>query len=109
MSYTTLPDAGLAPGFYQQLPAGTTGWQNAPVPGWGINPFRAGPRRIGVGESPIFARAHAVPWNDAVLPRYTPVAAVDVPMNGGTVALAAAAGIMLGMGFAWGWFTRKKG
>jgi len=35
---------------YHELPAGTPGWQDAPVPGWGANPFRAGPVRVGVGQ-----------------------------------------------------------
>jgi hypothetical protein len=34
---------------YRTQPAGTPGWQMAPVPGWGINPLRAGPQRVGVG------------------------------------------------------------
>lgn len=38
MSYYELPDNA-----WQVLPAGTPGWQFAPVPGWGMNPFRAGP------------------------------------------------------------------
>lgn len=28
------------------------GWQHVPVPGWGVNPAVAGPRRIGVGQAP---------------------------------------------------------
>lgn len=34
---------------YQPPPPATPGWQQAPVPGWGMNPFRAGPPRVGVG------------------------------------------------------------
>jgi hypothetical protein len=36
---------------YHELPAGTPGWQFAPVPGWGKNPLRAGPARVGVGAA----------------------------------------------------------
>lgn len=44
MSYYAMDRA-----MYQSSPAGTPGWQQGPVPGWGINPFRAGPARVGVG------------------------------------------------------------
>lgn len=47
-SYYALPQDA-----YQVPNPGTPGWQLAPVPGWGINPFVAGPRRVavhGVGE-----------------------------------------------------------
>jgi len=50
MSYYTLPNNGLSKSYYQQWEPGTPGWQSAPVPGWGMNPLRAGPRRIGVGD-----------------------------------------------------------
>jgi len=39
----------VTPDMYQPPPAGTPGWQMAPVPGWGINPWRAGPARVGMG------------------------------------------------------------
>lgn len=28
---------------------GTPGWQDAPVPSWGVNPLNAGPPRVGIG------------------------------------------------------------
>jgi len=34
---------------YSMTDPGTPGWQFAPVPGWGMNPAAAGPRRVGVG------------------------------------------------------------
>jgi hypothetical protein len=34
---------------YSMTDPGTPGWQFAPVPGWGVNPAAAGPRRVGVG------------------------------------------------------------
>jgi len=37
---------------YRPPPAATPGWQFAPVPGWGTNPLRAGPERVGVGCLP---------------------------------------------------------
>lgn len=40
---------GMDSAMYQQLPPATPGWQFAPVPGWGTNPLRAGPERVGVG------------------------------------------------------------
>lgn len=102
MSYYSLPNKGMWPGYYQQLPAWTVGAQQAPVPGWGKNPHRAGPPRVGVGA------AYAVPWNDAVLPRYVPVGATAGEATYGHVAGAGAGGIILGLGFAWLWFGRKK-
>ncbi len=35
---------------YSMTNPGTPGWQFAPVPGWGVNPAAAGPRRVGVGQ-----------------------------------------------------------
>lgn len=107
MSYQALPNNGLYPTFYQQLPVGTPGWQQAPVPGWGMNPFRAGPSRVGVGATPGSVR-----WNDAVLPRYTPVGAAEgstyTDLTWGHVAGGAAGGIVLGLAFGYVWFGRKK-
>jgi len=39
----------VTPSMYANLPAATPGWEDAPVPGWGTNPLRAGPERIAVG------------------------------------------------------------
>jgi len=51
MSYYDTPESQ----YYVMPPAGTPGWQFAPVPGWGINPLRAGPARVGVGCLPCAA------------------------------------------------------
>lgn len=111
MSYYQLPKQGMSPGYYQQLPAGTPGWQDAPVPGWGINPLRAGPRRVGVGAyaSPVYS--DNVPQNSAVLPHYVPIGAdaASEQTTYGVVALAAAGGIVAGLSFGWLWFGKRKG
>ncbi len=39
----------VTPRMYQSPAAATPGWEQAPVPGWGTNPMRAGPPRVGVG------------------------------------------------------------
>lgn len=44
MSYWNVPKRD-----YIMRPEGTPGWEDAPVPGWGANPYRAGPARVGVG------------------------------------------------------------
>lgn len=82
---------GMTNEMYQTLPAGTPGWELAPVPGWGMNPERSGP--------PVLA------MNGSVLPRYTPVDALgedsEESANQGYIAIAAASGLVLGMFFAW--------
>ena len=104
MSYYELPNDGLSPGYYQNLPAGTPGWQDAPVPGWGINPLRAGPRRVGVG-----AYNDDVPWNSAGLPRYAAIGALAANDPAwGYIAGAGAGGIVVGLTFGWLWGQRKK-
>lgn len=105
MSYYQLPKQGLSPGYYQQLPPGTPLWQEAPVPGWGINPLRAGPQRVGVG-----VYSDNVPLNSAVLPQYVPigVSAATEQTTYGAVALGVAGGIILGLAFGWLWFGNKK-
>ena len=72
MSLYTVPKS-----FYHEMDAGTPGWQFAPVPGWGINPYRAGPARIGVG-------AAGDQYNETTW---------------GHVALVAAGALVLGVGF----------
>lgn len=62
-SYWNVPDSD-----YHELPVGTPGWQDAPVPGWGINPLRAGPMRVGIG-----ALEGGIWDEDGPLPRYTPI------------------------------------
>lgn len=87
----------VAPSMYKTLPAGTPGWDLAPVPGWGANPERSGP--------PVLA------MNGSVLPRYTPVDALgedsEEAATQGYIALAAAGGLFLGMFLAWAfWFNQ---
>jgi len=97
---------GVSNDMYQVPPAGTPGWNLAPVPGWGTNPLRAGPPRIGVGCS--------VRLNDAVLPRYVPVG--DDGYEGdkyvqytlGHVSFAATGGIILGMLFHYLWTRHNE-
>lgn len=114
MSYYMMPSNGLSPGYYQQLPPGTPGWQDAPVPGWGMNPLRAGPPRVGVGATPgcgsCGAYSDDVPLNSFVLPHYAPIGAdaASEQTSYGVVALGIAGGIALGLAFAWLWFGSKK-
>lgn len=115
MSYYQMPNNGLSAGYYQQLPVGTPLWQEAPVPGWGVNPMRAGPERVGVGAyatptcGPCGAYSDDVPLNSAVLPRYAPIGAdaSSEQTTYGMVALAAAGSIVLGLAFGWLWFANK--
>jgi hypothetical protein len=111
MSLYHVPDS-----FYRMLPEGTPGWQFAPVPGWGANPLRAGPPRVGVGaDEPVTidtgrphwhmggrilaqddvlpkyaALAGSIPWQDAVLPKY---AAISDPGLAGCGACAGCCGV----------------
>lgn len=76
--------------FYRPPPAGTPGWQEAPVPGWGINPLRAGPRRVGVGaDEPVTIdvwrpgldryMGGGIPEQNRVLPHYAALAGGGIP------------------------------
>jgi hypothetical protein len=119
--------------FYEELPAETPFWQQAPVPGWGKNPMRAGPRRVGIGAdtepvtidpwAPDFVRARfGIPGEDRVLPRYVPVgmsgcgcgplsaAEEDVykQTTWGHVALAASGGIVFGLLAMYLYMASKK-
>ena len=119
----------VVPSDYHEGPAGTPGWADAPVPGWGINPFRAGPVRVGVGMFGLglgqigdYYRPGGVPGNDLVLPRYAPLGGcgcgVGMPFGAvedqyretswGTVMLAGAGGIALGVLFGFAWWQRPK-
>jgi len=111
----------VVPSDYHEAPAGTPGWADAPVPGWGINPFRAGPVRVGVGQVGDYYRPGSVPGNDLVLPRYSPLAGCGcgLPMGAvaadqyketswGTVMLAGSAGIGLGILFGFAWWKGPK-
>lgn len=85
MSYYNTPESQ-----YYVLPQeGTPGWQFAPVPGWGKNPLRAGPPRVGVGDSPDGLGAEGDQYVEATM---------------GHVALAGAGGMIVGaiLGFAAG-------
>ncbi len=100
MSYYALPNDGMFPGYYEPIDPGTPGWQDAPVPGWGANPLRSGPDRVGVGSS--------IPLEDAVLPEYARVGELPGSKDPawGLVAGAGAGGILLGLAF--GWMNWKK-
>ena len=82
---------------YQAPPAGTPGWQLAPVPGWGMNPYRAGP--------PVLAT------NGSILPRYTPVQGLgdsEQAANEGYIALSAALGLFTGWFLCWAYHYNQK-
>jgi hypothetical protein len=74
MSYVALPNAGMAPYFYQTVDP-YMGPGEAPVPGWGINPLSSGPgyARIGVGTY-----SDNIPLESAVLPRYAAIGEIDM-------------------------------
>jgi hypothetical protein len=110
-SYYQVPQS-----FYRDIPAETPGWQNAPVPGWGINPLRSGPRRVGVGGC-VGCIDEGFDEPDNSLPQYAAVGGCGPCGCGGGcgmgaaeedqykettwghVALAAAGGIIAGMLF----------
>jgi hypothetical protein len=99
MSYWNVPDQD-----YHELPVATPFWQSAPVPGWGKNPLRAGPRRVGIGGG--------IWEEDAFLPHYMSIgedpAASYRETSYGVVALSGAGGIMLGILFGYAWWGMKK-
>ena len=99
MSYNNVPDSD-----YHELAVATPGWQSAPVPGWGINPLRAGPPRVGIGGG--------IPGEDDFLPRFAPLGAdpesAYKETSWGVVAGAAALGIGLGVLFGYAWWGKKK-
>lgn len=99
MSYWNVPDAD-----YHELAVATPGWQSAPVPGWGINPLRAGPMRVGLGGG--------IPGEDNFLPRWTALGAdpedAYKETSWGVVAGAAALGIGLGILFGYARWGRRK-
>jgi hypothetical protein len=121
LSYWNIP-----PSDYFEAPAGTPGWQMAPVPGWGINPLRAGPYRVGIGALGDMFERGSIPCEDDFLPRWAPMAGLghcgqcgDFSGLGadasayretswGMVSLSGAGGILLGVLFGYGWWGTKK-
>jgi hypothetical protein len=101
MSFWNVPDAD-----YHELAVATPGWQNAPVPGWGINPLRAGPMRVGIGLG------QSIPGEDDFLPHWAALGAdpeaTYKETSWGVVAGAAALGIGLGLLFGYAWWGKKK-
>jgi len=101
MSFWNVPDAD-----YVELAVATPGWQNAPVPGWGINPLRAGPPRVGIGLG------QSIPGEDDFLPHWAALGADPEAAyhetSWGVVAGAAALGIGVGLLFGYGWWGQKK-
>jgi hypothetical protein len=101
MSFWNVPDAD-----YHELAVATPGWQNAPVPGWGINPLRAGPMRVGIGLG------QSIPGEDDFLPHWAALGAdpeaTYKETSWGVVAGAAALGIGLGLLFGYAWWGQKK-
>lgn len=101
-SYYEVPSS-----FYQPPPVGTPGWQHAPVPGWGINPLRAGPARVGVGSEQMLRYyrerrgTSGCGCGDATTDQY-------LTMTAGHVALAGAGGIALGMLFMYIWQAQRR-
>jgi hypothetical protein len=101
MSFWNVPDSD-----YVELAVATPGWQTAPVPGWGINPLRAGPMRVGIGLG------QSIPGEDDFLPHWAALGAdpeaAYKETSWGVVAGAAALGIGLGLLFGYGWWGGKK-
>jgi hypothetical protein len=127
MSYYDIPDD-----WYHEAPAGTPGWQFAPVPGWGKNPLRAGPYRVGIGALSALGDAYergSIPCEDDFLPRWAPISDLSglgkcgqcgdffcglgadpsyLETSWGMVALAASGGITLGILFGYAYWGGKK-
>jgi hypothetical protein len=101
MSFWNVPDSD-----YVELAVATPGWQTAPVPGWGINPLRAGPMRVGIGLG------QSIPGEDDFLPHWAALGAdpeaAYKETSWGVVAGAAALGIGLGLLFGYGWWGGKR-
>lgn len=74
----------MSKSMYRPLPAGTPGWWMAPVPGWGINPLRAGPARVGVNGP------NAIPMFSRVLPQYAAVGTIPESRHQSDICLSGA-------------------
>jgi len=104
---------GVTMDMYRVPDAGTPGWNLAPVPGWGANPLRAGPPRVGVGCAD--GLCGTVPLNDAVLPRYAQVGQDDdgyagdkyVEYTVGHLGFAFVGGVAFGALCAYVWRIKK--
>jgi len=90
MSFYSVPDSA-----YRHTPAGSPGWQRAPVPGWGVNPAKAGSPIVGAGASP-----DGLGQQVSTLPHYTQLFgdAGDQykQFSVGHLGFAAAGGILVG-------------
>lgn len=84
--------------FYQEDPWGTPFWQDAPVPGWGVNPLAYEVPRVGVGGLGCNCGPHISGLGQDEY-RET---------SWGMVALAATGGIGLGMMFMHAYHVLKK-
>lgn len=110
MSYYDVP-----PSDYFEGPAGTPGWQMAPVPGWGTNPMRAGPPRVGVGRLGDTYEPGAIWEEEAFEPQWAAISGLGADPSSaynetswGMVALSASAGISFGLLFGYAYWGRKK-
>lgn len=99
MSFYSVPNSA-----YRHMPAGSPGWQLAPVPGWGVNTDKAGSPIVGAGA---LGGGCGCGGTQSTLPRYRPLPlGADVgdnyrTMTTGHVALAAAGGILVGAIFVY--------
>lgn len=102
-----------SPSMYQPPPAANPGWALAPVPGWGTNPDRAGPRMLATNGADIPV--------ETVLPHWAPVRECtacnsvrgslgdsESDANQGYIALAAAGGIFFGWFLSWAYHYHKS-
>jgi hypothetical protein len=88
---------------YQPPQVATPGWELAPVPGWGVNPLRAGPSVLATSGVPI--RSIVADWTPV-----QPMGVTDSEKQGqqGAVALGVAGGIFFGWTLAWIYWSSKK-